>query len=93
MLCLFQFLCSECGKTYTTGKILNAHKKLQHGKTKPQYLCPLPRNSCGKTCTTPYNLVQHMVDKHKLEMNIDEAKRCFKPINKPKLGKIIVFFY
>lgn len=86
LMIFFQFLCSECGKKYTTEKFLKSHKKCEHSKILPQYAYPLPADQCTATCTTPYNLVHHMRDIHRISMTNEEAKKCFKPVKKTKSG-------
>lgn len=84
ILLFLQFPCIECGKTYTTEKILKSHKKIQHGKELPRYVCRV--KNCKKTCTTPYNLKIHLKTIHNLEDELDKVKKCSKPLKKTKAG-------
>ncbi|XP_053912002.1 transcription factor IIIA [Cuculus canorus] len=57
-------VCSECYKTFKRKDYLKQHKKI-HAAKREVYLCP--REGCGRTYTTAFNLQSHILSFHENE--------------------------
>lgn len=77
-----QITCEKCGGVFGLKKNLLRHIKLHHAKKIPNYRC----TKCDKTCTTPYNLREHFISKHQIEISLDEVKKLNHPIANSKKG-------
>lgn len=59
---------------------------MQHEKNRPRFICPTQK--CEKSCTTVYNLREHLREIHGMIMTLDELKTCNKPLTMTEKGKM-----
>lgn len=54
-----ELVCKKCFATFSLKKNLISHMKIQHGKTRPNFVCPISK--CTTSFTTKYNLKEHIL--------------------------------
>lgn len=80
----FQFACEVCNKTFGLEKNLRKHLKNYHSDRIPSFKCTI----CKTRFKTAFNLRTHMKNVHLTEIDLLEAKKCNKPIENKKSGKV-----
>lgn len=75
-----QFSCEKCNASYVYKKGLNEHVRSKHGEQSLCFQCP----KCIQTFTTPYNLIHHMNDIHKLGLELKDARSMERVVEKGK---------